>query len=79
MSQATTNPTAGSENGKPATVKERADLALNNDFLRKAVRFTTERLRDGKQKAANDHGHWKSGVNVGGKSVYTRSPILITI
>lgn len=59
MSQATTNPTAGSENGKPATVKERADLALNNDFLRKAVRFTTERLRDGKQKAANDHGHWE--------------------
>lgn len=59
MSQATTNPKAGSENRKPATVKERADLALNNDFLRKAVRFTTERLRDGKQKAANDHGHWE--------------------
>lgn len=59
MSQTTTNLTAKSENGKPATVKERADLALNNDFLRKAVRFTTERLRDGKQKAANDHGHWE--------------------
>lgn len=27
--------------------------------MRKAVRFTTERLRDGKQKAANDHGHWE--------------------
>jgi L-lactate dehydrogenase complex protein LldF len=41
-----------------ATVKERADLALNNDFLRKAVRFTTERLRGGKEKAAADHGNW---------------------
>lgn len=42
-----------------STVKERAGLALNNDFLRKAVRFTTERLRDGKKKAAEDHGHWE--------------------
>ncbi len=42
-----------------ATVKERADLALNNDFLRKAVRFTTERLRGGKEKAAEEHGNWE--------------------
>ncbi|GJM78941.1 hypothetical protein HMSSN139_14370 [Paenibacillus sp. HMSSN-139] len=42
-----------------SSVKERADLALNNDFLRKAVRFTTERLRDGKRKAADDHGNWE--------------------
>lgn len=41
-----------------ATVKERAGLALNNDFLRKAVKFTTERLRAGKMNAAADHGNW---------------------
>ncbi len=41
-----------------ATVKERADIALNNDFLRKAVRFTTERLRNGKQLASTEHGNW---------------------
>lgn len=40
------------------TVKERAQLALNNDFLRQAVRFTTERLRSGKLKAAEEHGNW---------------------
>lgn len=45
--------------GKASTVKKRVDLALNNEFLRKAVKFTTERLRDGKQKAADDHGHWE--------------------
>ncbi|MFD5017968.1 LutB/LldF family L-lactate oxidation iron-sulfur protein [Paenibacillus sp. NPDC058367] len=59
MSQNAAQAKSESINVKPATVKERADLALNNDFLRKAVRFTTERLRDGKQKAANDHGHWE--------------------
>lgn len=42
----------------PATVKERADLALNDEFLRKAVKFTTERLRNGKKNAAADHGNW---------------------
>ncbi|CAM4374207.1 LutB/LldF family L-lactate oxidation iron-sulfur protein [Paenibacillus tarimensis] len=49
---------AGKAAGRPGTVKERADLALNDDFLRKAVRFTTERLRGGKQKAAAEHGNW---------------------
>lgn len=41
------------------TVKERAGLALNNDFLRKAVKFTTERLRSGKENAAAEHGNWE--------------------
>lgn len=41
-----------------ATVKARADLALNDEFLRKAVRFTTERLRNGKKKATEEHGNW---------------------
>ncbi len=40
------------------TVKERAELALNDDFLRKAVRFTTERLRNGKKSASEEHGNW---------------------
>ncbi|MFD0695270.1 LutB/LldF family L-lactate oxidation iron-sulfur protein [Paenibacillus sp. GCM10027628] len=40
------------------TVKERADLALNDEFLRKAVRFTTERLRSGKKNASEEHGNW---------------------
>ena len=30
------------------TVKERAGLALNDDFLRKAVKFTTERCVTGR-------------------------------
>lgn len=40
------------------TVKKRADLALNNDFLRQAVRYTTERLRSGKRSASEEHGNW---------------------
>ncbi|MCR2806479.1 LutB/LldF family L-lactate oxidation iron-sulfur protein [Paenibacillus soyae] len=42
-----------------ATVKARAELALNDEFLRKAVRFTTERLRNGKKKASEEHGNWE--------------------
>ncbi|WP_159887158.1 LutB/LldF family L-lactate oxidation iron-sulfur protein [Paenibacillus puerhi] len=42
-----------------ATVKERAELALNDEFLRKAVKFTTERLRSGKLKASAEHGNWE--------------------
>ncbi|PWW40036.1 MULTISPECIES: LutB/LldF family L-lactate oxidation iron-sulfur protein [Paenibacillus] len=41
------------------TVKERANLALNDDFLRKAVKFTTERLRNGKKSASEEHGNWE--------------------
>ncbi|OAB32485.1 amino acid dehydrogenase [Paenibacillus macquariensis subsp. defensor] len=44
---------------KGTTVKGRAELALNDDFLRKAVKFTTERLRDGKRKASDDLGNWE--------------------
>lgn len=40
-------------------VRKRAELALNDDFLRKAVRFTTERLRNGKQVASTQHGNWE--------------------
>ncbi|PWW05713.1 L-lactate dehydrogenase complex protein LldF [Paenibacillus cellulosilyticus] len=45
-------------NTKPGTVKERAGLALNDEFLRKAVKFTTERLRSGKKTASEEHGNW---------------------
>jgi L-lactate dehydrogenase complex protein LldF len=41
------------------SVKQRAELALNNEFLRKAVRFTTERLRTGKRKASEEQGNWE--------------------
>lgn len=41
------------------TVKERADIALNDDFLRNAVRFTTDRLRNGKKVASTEHGNWE--------------------
>ncbi|CAM3916428.1 LutB/LldF family L-lactate oxidation iron-sulfur protein [Cohnella lubricantis] len=41
------------------TVKARAELALNDDFLRKAVKFTTERLRSGKKNASSEQGNWE--------------------
>jgi L-lactate dehydrogenase complex protein LldF len=44
---------------KEKTVKARAELALNDEFLRKAVKFTTERLRNGKKKASAEHGNWE--------------------
>ncbi|XEC93268.1 LutB/LldF family L-lactate oxidation iron-sulfur protein [Paenibacillus tarimensis] len=43
---------------KGGSVKKRAELALNDEFLRKAVKFTTERLRNGKKAASEDHGNW---------------------
>lgn len=48
----------GAGSKSEATVKARAELALNDEFLRKAVRFTTERLRNGKKKASEEHGNW---------------------
>lgn len=41
------------------SVKRRADLALADDFLRGAVKRTTERLRSGKQTAAEELGRWE--------------------
>jgi len=45
-------------NAHGSTVKERAEVALNDEFLRKAVKFTTERLRNGKKAASAEHGNW---------------------
>ncbi|MGO0063395.1 LutB/LldF family L-lactate oxidation iron-sulfur protein [Brevibacillus fluminis] len=42
-----------------STVKERAKVALNDEFLRNAVKFTTERLRSGKKTASTEHGNWE--------------------
>lgn len=44
--------------GKHA-VRERAEIALHDEFLRRAVRFTTERLRGGKKLASEEHGRWE--------------------
>ncbi len=40
-------------------LEERARIALNNEFLRKAVRFTTEKLRNGKKAASEELGNWE--------------------
>ncbi len=45
------------ETGK--TVKQRSKSALNDEFLRKAVKFTTERLRAGKHTASAEQGDWE--------------------
>lgn len=45
--------------GTKGSVKERAELALNDEFLVKAVKFTTERLRNGKKNASEEHGNWE--------------------
>jgi len=50
---------AATKGAKRTTVKERSELALNDEFLRKAVKFTTERLRNGKKKASEEHGNWE--------------------
>lgn len=41
------------------SVKKRSKIALNNDFLRKAVKFTTERLKSGKLQATEEQGNWE--------------------
>ncbi|WP_256757535.1 LutB/LldF family L-lactate oxidation iron-sulfur protein [Cohnella sp. WQ 127256] len=48
-----------SGHSKGSSVKDRADLALNNEFLRKAVKYTTEKLKGGKLKAMEEHGNWE--------------------
>lgn len=41
------------------TVKERAKHALNDEFLKNAVKFTTDKLRIGKQQATDEQGNWE--------------------
>lgn len=42
-----------------STVKERSKAALNNEFLRNAVKYTTEKLRTGKLQASEQLGNWE--------------------
>ncbi|MCL6593971.1 MAG: LUD domain-containing protein, partial [Alicyclobacillus sp.] len=41
------------------TLAERVERALRDDFLRRAVQFTTQRLRHNKQQAAAALGQWE--------------------
>jgi L-lactate dehydrogenase complex protein LldF len=43
----------------PSTLEERAKIALANDFLRRAVRFTADRLRNAKQSGTQALGDWE--------------------
>ncbi|MDQ1910084.1 LutB/LldF family L-lactate oxidation iron-sulfur protein [Paenibacillus sp. GD4] len=40
-------------------LKQRTEEALANDFLRKAVAYTTDKLKGGRLKAADDFGNWE--------------------
>ncbi|CAM3560838.1 LutB/LldF family L-lactate oxidation iron-sulfur protein [Marinicrinis lubricantis] len=44
---------------KQGTVLERSKQALQDDFLRKAVKYTTEKLRNGKLDASSQQGNWE--------------------
>lgn len=46
-------------------VEKRVDKALSNDFLRKATRRATDRLRAGKYKAAEEFGEWEQWRKAG--------------
>jgi len=48
-----------SHGGKATTVQDRARVALNDDFLRNAVKFTTEKLRSQKRVATDELGNWE--------------------
>jgi L-lactate dehydrogenase complex protein LldF len=41
-------------------LKKRTELALADEFLRKAVAYTTEKLKSGKLKAMEDLGDWEA-------------------
>lgn len=43
----------------PATLKSRAKEALSDEFLRRAVQFTTDRMRQQKQKSTQAFGQWE--------------------
>ncbi|WP_047150391.1 LutB/LldF family L-lactate oxidation iron-sulfur protein [Aneurinibacillus tyrosinisolvens] len=41
------------------TLKERAEISLNDAFLRNAVKYTTEKLRTAKKLASEEQGNWE--------------------
>lgn len=40
-------------------LKKRTEEALSNEFLRKAVAYTTDKLKNGRLAAMDDFGHWE--------------------
>lgn len=40
-------------------LKDRAHVSLNDEFLRNAVKYTTEKLRSGKKLASEELGNWE--------------------
>lgn len=48
-----------SDRTSTATLKERTSEALSDDFLRKAVKFTTDRLRGKKMESTEAFGRWE--------------------
>ncbi|WP_139488226.1 LutB/LldF family L-lactate oxidation iron-sulfur protein [Brevibacillus dissolubilis] len=42
-----------------STLEERARVALNDEFLRNAVKYTTEKLRTNKKSATDELGNWE--------------------
>ncbi len=45
---------------KVTTIADRSRLALQDDFLRGAVRFKTERLRGRKAASSEELGNWET-------------------
>ena len=48
-----------SQGHEHAGLKQRAKEALSDEFLRKAVAFTTQKLKSGRLQAADDLGNWE--------------------
>jgi L-lactate dehydrogenase complex protein LldF len=60
MSTRATREASSASNGQSdATFAERARVALASDFLRRAVRFTADRLRNAKQSGTEALGNWE--------------------
>jgi L-lactate dehydrogenase complex protein LldF len=55
----TSSPRAAHAPNVPSTLEGRAKIALENDFLRRAVRFTADRLRDAKTSGTEALGNWQ--------------------
>jgi L-lactate dehydrogenase complex protein LldF len=47
-------------NAESTTLKDRAKHALEDDFLRKAVAYTTDKLKTGRLNAIDDFGDWET-------------------
>ncbi|GIP35260.1 LutB/LldF family L-lactate oxidation iron-sulfur protein [Paenibacillus sp. J2TS4] len=59
MSENRNKATAVAEEGIGSGLHRRTEEALSNPFLRKAVAFTTDKLRSGRLQAMEDFGSWE--------------------